>query len=380
MQILHTISFFGLKSGGTTTCTYDLLTALNMSSCKTDILTLDVQKVTDKIIGQSESWIKAQPFDARTPFQISYNLKQFLLDENEYDMYHTNGLWLYCNHITASIAREKGKPYLISLHGMLYPQALSRNSWRKVLMRKLCFGYDLEQATCIHATCMEEMKYYRLLGFKNAVAVIANPVSLPENEIASKKDDIFRIGFLGRIHPRKQIERLIYACKKLDGLIKNTEILIMGEGDDSYMSFLKDEVKRLNLSNVCFTGFVTGNDKYEKLASLSVLCVPSDFENFGMIITEALSVGIPVIASKGTPWEELNTHHCGWWVDNDVDTLAATIREALNTPEEERVAMGERGKQLIKDNYSIEIVANKMKRLYEWILYGGEKPEFVYTK
>ena len=31
---------------------------------------------------------------------------------------------------------------------------------------------------------------------------------------------------------------------------------------------------------------------------------------------------------KGTPWQELNMHHCGWWVDNDVDTLAATIREA----------------------------------------------------
>ena len=110
------------------------------------------------------------------------------------------------------------------------------------------------------------------------------------------------------------------------------------------------------------------------------MVVPSDFENFGNIITEALVKGVPVIASKGTPWEELNTHSCGWWVDNDVDTLATTIREALNTSEEERLAMGERGKQLIKDNYSVEMVAGKMKRLYEWILYGGEKPEFVYLK
>ena len=87
-----------------------------------------------------------------------------------------------------------------------------------------------------------------------------------------------------------------------------------------------------------------------------------------------------VIASKGTPWEELNTHRCGWWVDNDVDTLAATIREALNTSEAERIAMGERGKHLIQENYSVEMVAGKLKRLYEWILYGGEKPEFVYLK
>lgn len=113
---------------------------------------------------------------------------------------------------------------------------------------------------------------------------------------------------------------------------------------------------------------------------LSYLIVPSDFENFGNIITEAMVHGIPVIASKGTPWQELNMHHCGWWVDNDVDTLAATIREALALSEEERIAMGKRGQQLVKENYSVEMVALKMKELYEWILYGGEKPEFVYLK
>ena len=55
-----------------------------------------------------------------------------------------------------------------------------------------------------------------------------------------------------------------------------------------------------------------------------------DFENFGMIVTEALSVGTPVIASLGTPWEELNIHRCGWWVNNDVDTLAQTIEKVLS--------------------------------------------------
>ena len=40
-----------------------------------------------------------------------------------------------------------------------------------------------------------------------------------------------------------------------------------------------------------------------------------------MIIAEALVRGIPVIASKGTPWQDLETHNCGWWVDNDLDTI-----------------------------------------------------------
>ena len=108
--------------------------------------------------------------------------------------------------------------------------------------------------------------------------------------------------------------------------------------------------------------------------------MPSDFENFGNIVTESLVKGIPVIASKGTPWEDLITFKCGWWVDNDIETLTEVVREALNVPEVERLAMGERGRLLIKEKFAVKIVATQMKQLYEWILYAGKKPEFVYLK
>jgi glycosyltransferase involved in cell wall biosynthesis len=61
-----------------------------------------------------------------------------------------------------------------------------------------------------------------------------------------------------------------------------------------------------------------------------------------------------------------------------MDTLAETIQKAIETPEDERIKMGKRGRELVKNSYSIEIVAKKMIRLYNWILNGGEKPEFVY--
>ena len=40
--------------------------------------------------------------------------------------------------------------------------------------------------------------------------------------------------------------------------------------------------------------------------------------------------------------------------------------------------MGMNGKRLMRENYSVEVLGEKMKRLYEWILNGGYKPEFVY--
>jgi glycosyltransferase involved in cell wall biosynthesis len=236
----------------------------------------------------------------------------------------------------------------------------------------------LNKAACVHATCTEELQHLRNLGVKSPIAVIPNPINIPVNSSYSTLYSQLRIGYLGRVHSRKNIERLLYVWDKLNLNKTDAELVIIGDGDKVYMDFLKSEQARLNLENVIFTGFLTGEAKENALNSLSYLVVPSDFENFGMIIPEALIKGIPVIASKGTPWEELNTHRCGWWVENDVDTLSATIQKAIDTPENERIEMGKRGQELVKNNYSVEVVAKKMIRLYDWILNGGEKPEFVY--
>lgn len=374
MKALQTIAGFGAHSGGTSTCTYDLLVAMHKIGCDIDLMSI----YTDDLMGKGESWIKALYNDSYTPYGYSHSMNNFLKKSN-YDLYHTNGLWMYCNHITASIARKKGKPYVITPHGMLYPQALARSAWKKKLMMYLCFDKDIREANCIHATCMQEMKYYRDLGYKNPVAVIANPMPLPDyiDDIKPERSKK-RIGFLGRLHPRKNVKGLIEAWASLGKATQNAELYIMGKGDESYEAYLRDLVTTLGLPNVVFAGFVSGREKFEKLATLTALFVPSDFENFGMIITEALIVKTPVMASLGTPWEELNARHCGWWVNNDIHTLAQTMEEVFSLSDKELLVMGERGKQLVIEKYSSVQVATQMKHLYEWILNGGEKPDFVY--
>ena len=78
------------------------------------------------------------------------------------------------------------------------------------------------------------------------------------------------------------------------------------------------------------------------------------------------------------PWKELHEYNCGWWINNDQTSINETLRQAISIPESQRIQMGENGKKLIQERYSIEKLGGKMKRLYEWILNGDNKPEFVY--
>lgn len=382
MKILQTIGGFTAESGGTSTCTYDLIRSINAIEPCVDLLTPEA-RAGYRLMGTGEEWIKTTAYDYRTPYAYSPNTKRFLR-ESDYDIYHANGLWMYSNHITCAVAREKHRPYIITPHGMLYPDALKRSYWKKWPLKVLHFNRDIMQATCIHATCKKEAEFIRQFGYKGDVAVIPNPCFIPDyaGELYTKKVNLFlgcslprNFGFLGRLHPIKKIENLLYGFKEVvDGEITVGEspaspmLVIMGKGDETYERFLHTEVERLGLQDrVKFLGFVSGQEKYEALSELAALFVPSDFENFGMIVTEALSVGTPVMASLGTPWEELNTEHCGWWVDRSVQNIADVMRMVMTMPVERLLDMGERGRRLVAERYEASKVARQMIGLYKSI-------------
>lgn len=383
MRVLQTIAGFGARSGGTSTCTYDLLKALQGLNCNTELLTPNVKTPTDSIMGNGEEWIKVVENDNISPYGYSRNIRQ-ALQASDYDIYHTNGLWMHCNHITCSIARKKGKPYIITPHGMLYPAALKRSYWKKWPLIKLFFNKDIMHATCMHATCKQEMENIRAFGYKGPIAVIGNPASIPsyidDLKGRDKNNELTVFGFLGRLHPVKKVENILYGMAECSQEKRTRmRLIIMGKGDELYEQFLRKEVERLTLTeNVEFKGFINGRGKFEQLSQLHTLFVPSDFENFGMIVTEALACKTPVFASLGTPWEELNKRQCGWWMDRTPNNIAKVMTQVTDMTAEEIDAMGERGRTLVEEKFTAESVAKQMQELYTWIAEYREKPRFVH--
>ena len=375
MKVLHSGSL-DIKSGGPALSTYLTIKGLKEYGIDADLIMPPLSK-DGKLIASDVSVHYTNPV-ALKRFGYMHNIRPTLSALGKYDLYHIQGLWQYLGHSVASFALRNHLPYIITLRGMLYPQALSHSAIIKRLSLKLYQGFDLKHAVCIQATCDEELNFYRELGFKNPVAVIPNPIEtdgIINRKIISHNN--FRIGYLGRIHPRKRIERLIYAFNSLRSYLKDWELLIIGSGDVKYEEFLHAEVERLELKNVTFTGFLSGREKDDAIMSLAYLIVPSDFENFGNIVTEALVRGIPVVASKGTPWQDLEKYHCGWWIDNDQETINDLIKSITNITIDSRRIMGKNAKELVKEKYSVNTLGKKMASLYKWLLNYERQPDFI---
>jgi glycosyltransferase involved in cell wall biosynthesis len=289
------------------------------------------------------------------------------------DVVHVNGCWLPWCAYTQKWAQRMGYKVALTPHGMLEPWIIQRHHWtRKVPALWLYQKKAIKTADCIHATAEMERHNLQALGYNNQIknipnGIIIDNISLKSNWIKTKK-----ILFMSRVHSKKGVDLLIDAINIIKDSLSGYSVIIAGDKDvrdKGYLDKMKVKVKELNLHHLIeFVGGVYGDKKWDLFRGADLFVLPTHSENFGYVIPEALMVGTPVITSKGAPWQELNTHHCGWWIDNDVDTIAKTLKEAITLPEEEYRQMGIRGRELIENNYAIDVVAEKMKALYEWIL------------
>ena len=97
-------------------------------------------------------------------------------------------------------------------------------------------------------------------------------------------------------------------------------MLVAGYEDKNHTVYLKKLVKELNLIDfITFAGLL-GIEKIRIFDSADLFVLPTFNENYGIAVSEACR-GIPVLSTKGTPWEELNKYNCGFWVDNNEEGI-----------------------------------------------------------
>lgn len=139
-------------------------------------------------------------------------------------------------------------------------------------------------------------------------------------------DNIFRIGFVGRLRAEKNVMALVDIENKLiEANVSNYRFLIVGEGNERHM--LERKLKRAE-----FTGFLSGKQLAEAYANMDVFVFPSETDSFGNVAREANASGVPsIVTSKGGTQYVIEDGKTGF-VASDIDDFAARTIELINDP------------------------------------------------
>lgn len=404
-MIVHTVPSLGLSGGGPPRSVSQLCGALSdVSIDKITILTArypddTLVPLADKIRLVTHPGRGMATIDRLKKTGFKESLK-CLTEDGGVAVIHQHGIWLSSSHEVTDLAAKSGIPHIIAPRGMLEPWAINNSKWKKKLAWALYQKRDLEKASAFHATAQSEAGSIRGLGFKQPIAVIPNGIVLPdvpvrsssflvpgsslegessrsENEEPRTKNEAQRTAlFLSRINPKKGLPMLLDAWAKVAPA--DWRLVIAGNDDSNHLPVVKRKIQELGLSDqVEIAGPLFGEAQEAAYRNANLFVLPSYSENFGIVVAEALSYGVPVLTTTGCPWQELQTHHCGWWVEPTPVCIEAGLNEALSTQNEELTEMGVRGRDLVEEKYQWPGIAERMSDFYYWLLNGGKQPDFV---
>jgi glycosyltransferase involved in cell wall biosynthesis len=292
---------------------------------------------------------------------------------------HNHGLWLMPNVIAGRAAQRAKKPFIVAPHGMLSTAALAFSPIKKRLFWALLQNQVVRRASCLHATSLQEHDEIRAFGLTNPIAVIPNGIDLPDltKQIESVSQTDRVVLSLGRIHPKKGLDRLVRAWAMIEKENPAWRLQIVGPEEVGHASELKALAEQIGARRVSIEGSITGRKRDLAYQQSDLFVLPTLNENFAMTVTEALASGTPVISTKGAPWQGLEREGCGWWIDHGIEPLAAALNRALAMPREELKEMGMKGRAWMARDFSWEHVARQTLDLYRWLFAGGDPPGSV---
>ena len=156
-----------------------------------------------------------------------------------------------------------------------------------------------------------------------------------------------RFLFSGSFVRRKGVDLLVGAFSELVRMGSDTELHLLGDGP------LKGELQVATSSiadRVHFHGFRQRDELSAFYAQADVLCAPSRYDGWGLIVPEGLAAGIPVISTAKTgAARELVTQDCGWLIPvGDKNALLDAMMRAATLPPGERSAMSMHARKIAR--------------------------------
>ncbi len=378
MRVTHVVPRITSEASGPAYSVMALCEALRAQGAKTRLGV--VEPAPDRSL---PDWVHVFPGSGR-PFQLGrskalFNWLRAAIERAEVDIIHNHSLWMMPNIYPGWVTGGSNTRLVVSPRGTLSEWALGHSKWKKRMMWLMLQRPAISHAACFHATAESEYEDIRRIGFRQPVSIIPNGITIPPGRLEAPRaaGRRRRLLFLSRIHPKKGLENLLYAWRAVEHRFPDWELEIVGPDNGGYLERLQALQRELRLSRIHFRGPAFGEQKWQAYQHAELYVLPTHSENFAMTVAESLAAGTPAIVTKGAPWQGLEAHQAGWWIDIGIDPLVACLEEAVGCSQEALRKKGVNGQQWMQRDFSWDRIGGMMLETYQWLLNGGEQPAHV---
>ena len=299
------------------------------------------------------------------------------LKKNDFDIVHVH--LPFAANVLINLNRKLREKMVYTAHADEYRLGLSK--FLKPPLAARIFSPDLylmkrvKKSTVLNKALKEKLiakgiEEEKLEVIPNGVNVDDFNLSKGEIERVKEKYELNEttIMFSGTVTPRKGVEYLVKAAE----ILKESNVLFLIVGninlDREYANKVMEYAKLRNLK-IRFTGFVPYEDLKALYSACDIFVLPSLEEGFGMVLTEALASGKPLIGSNvgGIPMQ-IRDGWNGFLVEPaNEKQLAEKIRYLIEN-EEERIRMGKNSRKLAEEEFDWKKIAGKYLEVYERII------------
>ncbi|WP_373056955.1 glycosyltransferase [Zunongwangia sp. H14] len=397
MKILHVIEGMDPQLGGVCKAVRTIVKGLSEEEFQNEVLCLDDPEA---------AFLKEDNFavyalgPAKSPWSYSKKLVPWLQKNLEdYDFVIIHGLWLYNSFATykalknlkeqkkVGIKEQKCPRLYIMPHGMLDPyfqKASSRKikAARNTLYWKFIESKVINAADGILFTCEEERRlahepFHPYKPTKEIVVGLGTEAP-PAYELSmtrafGKKCNLEGkpyILFLSRIHEKKGVKNLINAYEYL--IKKNKEelpaLVIAGPGKESLYGREVQEMVENNKDlreMVFFPGMLTAMDKWGAFYGCEAFILPSEQENFGIAIIEALACAKAVLISNQVNiWREIEEASAGLVAPASLSGTIKLLENWCGMPDNQKKEKSLNAANCYKKQYAMDSFVNQWKESF----------------
>jgi 1,2-diacylglycerol 3-alpha-glucosyltransferase len=282
------------------------------------------------------------------------------------------------HRIGLGVGRELGVPVIETYHTFfeeyLHHYLPVLPSWALRAFARAISRRQCDSVRAVVAPSAQLAEVLRGYGVKAPVEVI--PTGLNMSEFMTGDGAHFRSAFaiepdrpmmllVGRVAHEKNIGFVLRVLGRVREQVPNALLVIAGEGPA--LRPLQREVNEAGLSgHVLFVGYLDRRGALlDCYRAANVFVFASRTETQGLVLLEALALGVPVVSTAVLGTKEVLAHARGAIiVVEDLDAFAAAVVRVLSSRELQK-ALAQDARQFVEENWSSAEMARRLLRLYE---------------